>query len=345
MSREQFGAARPKYEYDGIETRVANWARQWLRVCVAAGLTSGIFLGGQADAADAALRGLGTAWCRYAHPVYKNGKRVLWHGAWRGGAGHETRRRRARRKPQVAPKTSASRRNPQPPSRQTGAAIPAAQTLLDPRRPGDLAASRMARDFAASSTTKAPPDAPSSARPRPTGLAKVARDRTWRISPLSRSTPRLSQRRSMIRTGRNARPWSRASSPETLEVIAPRDVKSISDLQGKTVSFGDPDSATANSARLLFSRLGITVNPTYEPLTEGLTALSAGKRGAVRRPRRERSSRAQRLRRRRRIFISSRSHGRRRSSRFMRRRGSRPPTGRTLSPPTIRSRPSPSRWR
>ena len=24
---------------------------------------------------------------RYDHPVYHNGKRVLWHGVWRGGAG------------------------------------------------------------------------------------------------------------------------------------------------------------------------------------------------------------------------------------------------------------------
>ncbi len=70
-------------------------------------------------------------------------------------------------------------------------------------------------------------------------------------------------------------------APETIEIIAPKDVKSIGDLQGKVVSFGDPDSATGVTARLLFSRLGVTVNPTYEPLTEALDALSTGKRGAV----------------------------------------------------------------
>ena len=57
---------------------------------------------------------------------------------------------------------------------------------------------------------------------------------------------------------------------ETLAVIAPREVKSISELQGKTVSFGDLDSATSTSGRMLFSRLGVTANQTNEPLPEDL---------------------------------------------------------------------------
>jgi TRAP-type uncharacterized transport system substrate-binding protein len=70
-------------------------------------------------------------------------------------------------------------------------------------------------------------------------------------------------------------------SPETIEVVAAKDVKSLNDLAGKSVSFGDPDGTTGISAKLLFSRLGVTVNPTYEPLTDGLTALVDGKRDAV----------------------------------------------------------------
>jgi hypothetical protein len=58
-------------------------------------------------------------------------------------------------------------------------------------------------------------------------------------------------------------------------------VKSINDLQGKTVSFGDLDSATSTSGRMLFSRLGITANQTNEPLPEALDRLSAGKVDAV----------------------------------------------------------------
>ena len=79
----------------------------------------------------------------------------------------------------------------------------------------------------------------------------------------------------------NRAPLVAQLAPETIEVIAPKEVKSISDLEGKTVSLGDPDSTTAMSGKLLFSRLGITVNPTYENLTDALGALSTGKRAAV----------------------------------------------------------------
>ena len=122
-------------------------------------------------------------------------------------------------------------------------------------------------------------------------------------------------------------------APETIEVIAPHDVKSISDLQGKPVSFGDPDSATAISARLLFSRLG-------DLGQRNLRTADGGAGGALRRQARARSScSAARTRTRSAIsattadFISSPFPGRRRSSRFMRRRGSRPPTVRTSSRP------------
>ena len=76
-------------------------------------------------------------------------------------------------------------------------------------------------------------------------------------------------------------PFVARLAPETLAVIAPREIKSISDLQGKTVSFGDLDSATSTSGRMLFSRLGVTANETNEPLPEALDALAAGKVDAV----------------------------------------------------------------
>ena len=41
---------------------------------------------------------------RYSRPVYKNGKRILWHGAWRGGLGKYARQgtRAAEVKPALA---------------------------------------------------------------------------------------------------------------------------------------------------------------------------------------------------------------------------------------------------
>jgi hypothetical protein len=76
-------------------------------------------------------------------------------------------------------------------------------------------------------------------------------------------------------------PYVACLGPETVVVIASREVKSINDLQGKTVSFGDLDSATSTSGRMLFSRLGITPNQTNGPLPEALDRLSSGKVDAV----------------------------------------------------------------
>ena len=84
-------------------------------------------------------------------------------------------------------------------------------------------------------------------------------------------------------------PFVARLAPETLAVIAPREVKSISDLQGKTVSFGDLDSATSTSGRMLFSRLGVTANQTNEPLPEALDRALGGQGRRGRRPRREES--------------------------------------------------------
>ena len=76
-------------------------------------------------------------------------------------------------------------------------------------------------------------------------------------------------------------PYVARLAPETLEVIAPREIKSINGLQGKLVSFGELNSATSTSGRMLFSRLGVTPNQTNSPLPEALDALAAGKVDAV----------------------------------------------------------------
>ncbi len=212
---------------------------------------------------------------RYNHPVYHNGKLVLWHGVWRGKRGHESAR--------MAPVRAAIAAKPAP-APQTSAAQPAPQS--DPVKPfsiladpDDLAASRMAKDFAEVLNDKGAAGRAIVGPTSPTGIAKVMRTDLADFAIVTFDT---------LAVGVKYAPdWPQRApivtrlAPETIEIIAPKDVKSVSDLQGKQVSFGDPDSATGISARLLFSRLGVTVNPSYEPLTEALDALSAGKRDAV----------------------------------------------------------------
>ncbi len=244
---------------------------QLLGVCALAGVAAGFFLSCQADAAAQSPSGM----VRYNHPVYHNGKRVLWHGAWRGKLGHEGAR--------TAPAKAAIAEKPAP-APQTSAAKSAPQS--EPAKPfsiiadgDDLAAGRMAKDFAEVLNDKGAAGRAIVGPTSPTGIAKVMRTdlADFAIVPFdtlsvgAKYAPDWPQRAPIV-----AR-----LAPETIEIIASKDVKSVGDLQGKVVSFGDPDSATGISARLLFSRLGVTVNPAYEPLTEALDALSAGKRGAV----------------------------------------------------------------
>ena len=212
---------------------------------------------------------------RYAHPVYKNGKRILWHGAWRGGS--------YRGRAAAIPAKTVATQNAAPESAHA-AASPAPQSL--PLKafsiladPGDLIAARMARDFAAVLGENGAAGRAIVGSTSPTGLAKVARASMADFAIVPLDTAIMAARDDPKWASRD--PVVAPLAPETLEVIAPQDVKSLADLEGKSVSFGDPDSATANSARLLFSRLGVNVSPAYEPLTEGLTGLTAGRRSAI----------------------------------------------------------------
>ena len=206
----------------------------------------------------------------YAHPVYKNGKRMLWHGAWRGSLGRAPRQYAQPARTEVA---EAATPAPQP---QQPVAPQQFSVLADP---GDLLASRMAKDLASAMSVDGTQGRAIVGSTSPNGLAKVMRTDMADFAIVSLD--------SLISSAKADADWMKRApyvarlAPETVEVIAPRGVKSVADLQGKNVSSGDPDSATATSARMLFSRLGVSANLTLEPLTEGLEALGEGKRDAI----------------------------------------------------------------
>ena len=271
MSGDVRAGAR-SLEYDAAEATLRKGPQQ-LRVCAIVGAAAAFFFSCQVDLAARAP----WAMVHYNHPVYHNGRLVLWHGAWRGSLGHETARKAAA-KVAIAEKT--------PPAPPTSAAQPSPQSQPAPAKsfsiladPGDLAASRMAKDFADVLNNKGAVGRAIVGPASPTGIAKVMRTdlADFAIVPFdtlavgAKYAPDWPQRAPLVAL----------LAPETIEIVAPKDVKSIGDLEGKTVSFGDPDGATGITAKLLFSRLGVNVNPTYEPLTDALDALSAGKRGAV----------------------------------------------------------------
>ena len=236
-------------------------------VCAAVGFAFAMVLGGGHLAAE--LQKIPYGMVPYTHPVYKNGKRMLWHGAWRGSLGRYARQgtRAAEAKPALA-------LAPEP---QTQTVAPKDFTVL--ADPGDARASRMAKDFAAVMSASGTPGRAIVGSTSPNGLGKVLKSDMADFAIVSLD--------SLLSGAKGDSDWMKRApfvarlAPETLAVIAPRELKSISDLQGKTVSFGDLDSATSTSGRMLFSRLGVTANQTNEPLPEALDRLAAGKVDAV----------------------------------------------------------------
>jgi uncharacterized protein len=204
----------------------------------------------------------------YNHPVFHNGVRVLWHGAWRGSQGKVVRQ--YARATALAPATTAAIPAPQPPA-------PKEFSIL--ADPGDVRANRMAKDFAAVMNENGAPGHAIVGPTSPDGLGKVLKTDLADFAIVSLD--------SLVSSAKGDPEWMKRVpyvarlAPETLEVIAPREVKSINDLQGKLVSFGELDSATSTSGRMLFSRLGVTPNQTNGPLPEALDALAAGKVDAV----------------------------------------------------------------
>ena len=216
---------------------------------------------------------------RYNHPVYHNGKRVLWHGAWRGGAvRHFYARSAPPAKAETAPAAGAA----------TGAVVAAgtavaATAALKPfsilADPGDLVASSMALDVVQVVTDQGAQGRAIVGSTAPTGVLKVMRADMADFAIVTLDSLEVSVKYQPD-WGKRV-PLVAPLAPETVEIVASKDVKSLSDLNGKSVSFGDPDGTTGITAKLLFQRLGVTVNPIYEPLTDALAALAAGKRDAV----------------------------------------------------------------
>ena len=207
----------------------------------------------------------------YNRPVYKNGVRVLWHGAWRGSQGKAGRGYAVAARAPVAPAAPVAPSSaPQPPATKEFS------ILADP---GDARANRMAKDFAEVMSAGGAAGRAIVGPTSPDGLGKVLKADMADFAVVSLD--------SLVASAKGDAEWMKRVpyvarlAPETLEVIAPREIKSINALQGKLVNFGELDSATSTSGRMLFSRLGVTPNQTNGPLPEALDALAAGKVDAV----------------------------------------------------------------
>jgi TRAP-type uncharacterized transport system substrate-binding protein len=260
MTRGKRQGGRPGYSCCGLGKLGRAPRRGAAPVAVALGV--GLLLAGQGRLAADTPAGM----VPYDHPVYHNGVKVLWHGAWRGSQGKAAR--------QVAPQVAVAK-----PALPAPAPTPAAKEFSILADPGDLRASRMANDFAAVMSANGASGRAIVGSTSPNGLGNVAKTDMAGFAIVSLDSLLFSAKADPEWMKRD--PFIARLAPEPLEVIAPREIKSIADLQGRTVSFGDLDSATSICGRMLFSRLGVAATQMNEPLSEALEALAAGKRAAV----------------------------------------------------------------
>ena len=300
-------------------------------VCAAAGLSLAMLLAGGDLAAQAQKIPYGMV--PYGRPVYKNGKRMLWHGAWRGSAlGRYARQSVA---PAAAKPILALAPEPAQP------AVAKEFTVL--ADPGDARASRMAKDFATVMSAR-----------RRAG----SRDRRLHFAERSRQGPqdrrgglrhRLARQPSVQRQGRpgmdEARPL--CGPPGARNPGGDRAARSQIDQRpaGKNCKLRRPGQRDIDQRQNVVLPPGRDRESDQRAVAGSARPALGGQGRRGRRPRRGRIARAQRLRRRR--SLSHRAHsvvagfgaGLRSGSRHRR------PTGPISSTRPIRSKRSANRWR
>jgi TRAP-type uncharacterized transport system substrate-binding protein len=210
---------------------------------------------------------------RYDHPVVRNGKVILWHGAWR---------ERLRSKD---PGQSAKIQAPDAKDQNQSAAVPAAPPkpsqnsfalLADPN---DACASRLASDFVAAMQAGGADGriVAGGVSAAALGAAVNFDSADLAIAPLDAlvADPQASA------AWRERAPYIAKLSGEPIEIVAARDVADLGQLAGREVGFGVANSADATSAAALFNTLGVAPRPAYEPLADALNDLAAGRLAAV----------------------------------------------------------------
>ncbi len=209
---------------------------------------------------------------RYDHPVFQNGRLILWHGAWRDRLRPKDQAQSAK---SPAPDVKDQRQSvavPAPPKPS-----PAGFTLL--ADPNDACASRLASDFIASMQAGGASGKVVAGGVSAAALgAAVDGDRAdLAIAPLDAliADPQASA------AWRERAPFIAKLSGEPIEIVAARDVADLRQLAGREVGFGPADSADATSAAALFNAIGVAPRPAYEPLADALNDLAAGRLAAV----------------------------------------------------------------
>jgi TRAP-type uncharacterized transport system substrate-binding protein len=190
----------------------------------------------------------------YNKPVFHNGHVVFWHGASRGAAS-------------AAPTPNAK---------------PQDFLILADR--ADASATRMAAEFASAMQSgglhvKAIPGETSAAALDKAVSGDAADLAIVPMDSLIDSTKGPTDRGRA--NWRERAPYLARLSSEPIALIARRSVTDIRQLADRKVNVEMPDSATAASAAIVFSRLNIAPDMTHEPLPEALARLARSEIDAI----------------------------------------------------------------
>jgi TRAP-type uncharacterized transport system substrate-binding protein len=215
----------------------------------------------------------------YTHPVYKNGHRILWHGAWRAGGAKASASSRERGKAAEAPVAVA-------PAAPAPAVPPPAPLAVAPNHEftiladfEDSCASRMAGDLVAALKSAGFKARSVIGQTSPDGLARAISGNTADLAIVPMGALLSEDEAGPV--WKDRAPYVARLANETVEIIAAKSVSDLSQLNGRKVSYGPVDSADGATAEALFSRLGVSPKPIREPLPGSLADLAAGKIDAV----------------------------------------------------------------
>jgi TRAP-type uncharacterized transport system substrate-binding protein len=190
----------------------------------------------------------------YDKPVFHNGVRVLWHGAWRDGSG--------------AAGEAAAKPAPAKP-----------RDFLIIADSADASATRMAAEFAGAMQSGGLHVQAVAGRTSAAALDKAAKGDAadLAIVPMDGLIDSGKAPADKDPADRRERtPYLLRLSSEPIELIAPRAITDIRQLAGHKVNVGAPDGAAAASAAIVFSRLHVTPTMTNEDAPEALADLSGG---------------------------------------------------------------------
>lgn len=185
---------------------------------------------------------------RYDHPVFHNGHRVLFHGAWRGRGGS-------------VGKPAASEHE--------------FTVLADTE---DSSASRMAGDLVTALRAAGLKARALAGKGSPTAVGRYIQGDSadLAITPLDALMSDKTDAQ-----WRERAPFIIRLGDEPIEIIAKREIAEVGQLTDRRVSLGSADAAAGATAEALFQRLGVKPKGVHEDLTSSLGELAGGKLDAV----------------------------------------------------------------